>query len=84
MSGPFNASAPDYVTHDMLMSVIARHKHLPVFLPHVPQWMLHLILGEMSVVLTSGSRISPDRLIRSGFEFRYPDIDQALRAITHA
>lgn len=83
MSGPYNASAPDHVTHDMLMSAIARLKHLPVFLPHVPQWMLHLILGEMSVVLTSGSRISPDRLIRSGFEFRYPDIDQALRAITH-
>lgn len=84
MSGPFNVSAPDYITHDMLMSVIARHKHLPVFLPHVPQWMLHLILGEMSVVLTTGSRISPDRLIRSGFEFRYPDIDQALWAIIHA
>jgi NAD dependent epimerase/dehydratase family enzyme len=64
----------------MLMGVIARQKHLPVFLPHVPQWLLHLILGEMSVVLTTGSRISPDHLIRSGFEFRYPDIDQALRA----
>jgi uncharacterized protein (TIGR01777 family) len=80
MSGPFNASAPDHITHDMLMSVIARQKHLPVFLPHVPQWLLHLVLGEMSVVLTTGSRISPDRLIRSGFEFRYPDIDRALRA----
>jgi uncharacterized protein (TIGR01777 family) len=80
MSGSFNASAPDHITHDMLMSAIARQKHLPVFLPHVPKWLLHLILGEMSVVLTTGSRISPDRLISSGFEFRYPDIDQALSA----
>ncbi len=80
MSGPFNASVPDHITHDMLMSVLARQKHLPVFLPHVPSWLLRLILGEMSVVLTTGSRISPDRLIRSGFEFRYPDIDRALRA----
>ncbi len=80
MSGPFNASAPDHITHDMLMGAIARQRHLPVFLPHVPPWLLYLVLGEMSVVLTSGSRISPDRLIRSGFEFRYPDIDQALRA----
>jgi len=80
MSGPFNASAPDHITHDMLMDAVARQRHLPVFLPHVPPWLLHLVLGEMSVVLTSGSRISPDRLIRSGFEFRYPDIDQALRA----
>ncbi len=80
MSGPFNASAPDHITHDRLMSVIARYKHLPIFIPHVPGWLLHLILGEMSVVLTTGSRISPARLIRSGFEFRYPDIDRALRA----
>jgi len=84
MSGPFNASAPEHITHDMFMSVIARQKHLPVFLPHIPEWLLNLVLGEMSVVLTTGSRISPQRLIRSGFEFRYPDIDGALRAITHA
>jgi hypothetical protein len=82
MSGPFNASAPEHITHDMLISVIARQKKLPVFLPHIPEWLLNLVLGEMSMVLTTGSRISPQRLIRSGFEFRYPDIDGALRAIT--
>jgi len=80
MSGPFNASAPEHITHDTLMSVIARQKHLPVFLPHIPEWLLNLVLGEMSVVLTTGSRVSPQRLIRSGFQFRYPDIDVALRA----
>ena len=80
MSGPFNASAPGHVTHDMLMSVIARQKKLPVFLPHIPEWLLKLVLGEMSVVLTTGSRISSQRLIHSGFQFRYPDIDGALRA----
>ena len=80
MSGPFNASAPDHVTHDMLMSAIARQKHLPVFLPHVPPWLLHLILGEMSVVITAGSRVTPDLLISKGFEFRYPDLEKALQA----
>jgi len=84
MSGPYNASAPDHVTHDILMGIIARQKHLPVFLPHVPQWLLHMVLGEMSVVLITGSRISPDRLIKSGFEFRYPDIGKALEAVIPA
>jgi hypothetical protein len=80
MTGPYNASAPGHITHDMLMNEIARQKHLPVFLPHVPQWMLRLILGEMSMVLTTGSRIAPDRLLHAGFEFKYPEIAQALRA----
>lgn len=80
MSGPYNASAPDHITHDMLMSEIARQKHLPVFLPHVPEWLLHLVLGEMSEILTTGSRIAPARLLRSGFEFKYAEIAAALRA----
>ncbi len=80
MTGPYNASAPDHITHDMLMTVVARQKGLPVFLPHVPAWLLRAILGEMSVVLTSGSRISSERLRASGFGFIYPDLVSALQA----
>lgn len=79
MAGPYNAAAPDHITHDMLMHEVARQKRLPLFLPHVPAWLLKVVLGEMSVVLTGGSRISPERLVSSGFRFRYPDIASALR-----
>ncbi len=80
MSGPFNAAAPHHITHDQLMSEVARQKHLPVFLPHVPVWLLKAVLGEMAVILTAGNRISSDRLSGTGFRFRYPDISSALRA----
>lgn len=80
MSGPFNAVAPHQVTHDMMMSEVARQKRLPVFLPHVPAWLLRIVLGDMSVILTHGSRISSDHLSETGFRFSYPDISAALRA----
>jgi len=80
MSGPYNAAAPDHITHDMLMSEVARQKRLPVFLPHVPVWFMRVIFGEMSAVLTTGSRVSSRRLEDSGFRFRYPDIKSALGA----
>lgn len=80
MSGAFNAVAPHHITHDQLMSEVARQKHLPVFLPHVPAWLLRAVVGEMTVILTSGNRISADRLSATGFRFRYPDISAALRA----
>ena len=80
MSGAFNAVAPHHVTHDQLMNEVARQKHLPVFLPHVPVWLLRAVFGEMAVILTAGSRISSDRLSATGFRFRYPDISSALRA----
>lgn len=80
MTGPYNASAPDHITHDMLMAGVARQKGLPVFLPRVPAWLLRAILGEMSVVLTAGSRISSGRLRAAGFRFMYPDLVSALEA----
>jgi uncharacterized protein (TIGR01777 family) len=80
MSGAYNAVAPDHVTLDGVMKEIARQKHLPVFLPHIPVWLMRAVLGEMSVMITTGSRISPERLTNSGFTFRYPDIASALRA----
>jgi len=80
MTGPYNAVAPEHITHDKLMLTLARQKHLPVFLPRIPAWLLRLILGEMSVLLTTGSRVSADRLLASGFEFRHPDIASALEA----
>lgn len=79
MTGPYNASAPGHVTLEALMMEIARQKHLPVFLPHIPEWFMRAVLGEMSVILTTGSRISSARLANEGFSFRYPDIASALR-----
>lgn len=80
ISGPYNAVAPHHVTHDILMGEVARQKHLPLFLPRVPEWVLNAVFGEMATVLTRGSRISSDRLSATGFRFRYPDISSALRA----
>jgi hypothetical protein len=80
MSGAYNAAAPHHVTHDMLMREVARQKRLPLFLPHVPAWLLRAVMGEMSLLLTTGSRVSGERLSAVGFQFGYPDISSALQA----
>ena len=80
MTGIFNAVSPEHITHDMLMREIAKQKRLPVFLPCIPEWLARLMLGEMSVVITTGSRVSCDKLTLTGFEFRFPDIRSALKA----
>ncbi|MDZ7633034.1 MAG: TIGR01777 family oxidoreductase [Bacteroidales bacterium] len=79
MNGPYNASAPDHQTHDMLMAGVAKQKRLPILLPHLPAWLLRALMGEMSVILTAGNMISPERIISSGFAFRYPELAPALR-----
>jgi hypothetical protein len=53
----------------------------PAFL-RVPASLLRLVLGEAAdELLLGGARISSGKLERSGFAFRDPEIEAALRRI---
>ena len=55
--------------------------HRPAFAP-VPALALKALYGEMAEVVTTGRRMVPARLQELGFEFRWPDLEEALRAAT--
>jgi NAD dependent epimerase/dehydratase family enzyme len=42
---------------------------------------MKLIFGEMSVILLKGSRVSSDKIIKKGFNFKYENLNMALRNI---
>ena len=44
-----------------------------------PAFMVRLVLGEFGEVLLTGQKVLPRRLLDAGFEFLFPDIDQALK-----
>jgi len=81
MTGAFNAVSPQHVTHDEFIRVMAKVMNRPLFLPPVPAFLLRALLGEMSQVVLNGSRISCEKLIKSGFSFDYPDLEQALKNV---
>jgi NAD dependent epimerase/dehydratase family enzyme len=35
-------------------------------------------MGEMGTIVMSSQRAVPDKLLKNGFEFQYPDIEKAL------
>lgn len=46
----------------------------------VPAILLRLVMGEMAeALLLASRRIEPRRLLQSGYEFRYPELEAALR-----
>ena len=53
---------------------------MKTFMP-APGFMIKLILGDFGSVLLKGQRVIPRRLLESGFRFRYPDIEEALKNI---
>jgi len=81
INGSFNAVAPQQVTHDDFMKILGKIMKRPVLRVPVPGFLLKLILGEMSEVILTGSRVSSDKIINSGFRFRYSMLEEALRDV---
>ncbi|MDQ3111408.1 MAG: TIGR01777 family oxidoreductase [Bacteroidota bacterium] len=78
MNGPYNAAASQHVTNKEFVKTIGKVLHRPVFLPPVPKFALKLFLGEMSGIVTEGSRVSNQKLLNAGFHFQHTQLEEAL------
>lgn len=79
LSGPVNATAPEAVTNEVFTRTLGRVLGRPTVLP-VPAFALRLAVGQMAdEALLSSARVRPRKLEESGFSFRYPHLEAALR-----
>jgi uncharacterized protein len=81
--GPVNVTAPEPVTNKELSRTLGRVLRRPAFAP-VPALAVKTLYGEMASIVTTGQRAVPARLQELGYDFRRPDLEQALRAATGA
>ncbi len=75
--GSYNLCAPHPVRNAVFARHLGRQLHRPAFLP-LPAPLLRLLLGELACLLLAGQNARPSRLLESGFEFRFADLDAAL------
>jgi uncharacterized protein len=80
LNGAVNLTGPNPVTNAELSRALGRVLHRPAVLP-VPAFALRVLYGEMSVIVTTGQRVVPERLKRAGYEFRFHDVEPALRDV---
>lgn len=79
LSGPVNLASPNPVTNEEMIATMKGLTRRP-FLPGVPAFILKLLYGDMArEILLSGCHALPDKLINSGFQFRYTTLEQTLR-----
>jgi len=76
-SGAYNLIAPQQVSNRQFIKALGRVMHRPSIIP-VPAFALRLLFGEMSVMVLEGQNLSAERLLQSGFAFRFPKIEPAL------
>jgi uncharacterized protein (TIGR01777 family) len=79
LDGPVNAAAPNPVTNAEFTATLARVLHRPAVL-HVPAFAPRLVLGEFAdEMLFASIRVEPARLLETGYRFRFPELETALR-----
>lgn len=82
MSGPYNATSPEPMTNKEFSRLLARRLKRPFILPNVPKFVLKIMFGEFASSVTGGNRVSPDKILDAGFEFRYPSLKKALDSLS--
>ena len=78
LEGPLNGVAPEPVRNAAFGKALGAALRRPALMP-TPPIALRLLLGERAGVLTASQRVSAARAQESGYAFRHPAIDGALR-----
>jgi uncharacterized protein len=79
LSGPVNAVSPSPVTNADLTKMLGRILSRPSGIP-VPSIVVRKVFGEFAdATLLSSARIKPTKLLEAGYEFRFPNLEFALK-----
>lgn len=79
--GPLNVTAPAPARMGAVAAALGRVLRRPSLLP-APAVVLRLMLGEMAdAMILSSQRVLPAATQAAGYQFRYPELDAALRAV---
>lgn len=76
LSGVFNAVSSEHIMMNDFSKALLRSFGKTSFLPNVPAFLVRLFLGEMSVMLLKGYRVSNYKIKQTGFKFEYSSIEK--------
>ncbi len=77
--GVYNGVSPNPLSQYQFMASLAQQLSRPMILA-LPAVLVRLVLGELSIEVTQGARVSAKRLLGLGFVFRHPHLETALKS----
>ncbi|MBN2590719.1 MAG: TIGR01777 family oxidoreductase [Sedimentisphaerales bacterium] len=79
--GAFNLTSPEPLRMKQFCRKLGRALKSPSW-TFVPGFILRKVFGEMAdEMILSGQKVLPEKLLAAGFEFKYPEVEKALRTI---
>ena len=78
--GAYNLISPDTTSNYDFTRTLSSILQRPYWF-HLPERLIQVVLGEMSVLVTQGRYAKPKRLLDEGFGFRFANLNNALNDI---
>jgi uncharacterized protein (TIGR01777 family) len=79
ISGAVNTTAPNPSTNEEFTKTLGKVINRPTILP-IPEFAVKLLFGEMGErLLLEGQKVLPEKLQDNGFEFKFPNLEDALK-----
>ncbi len=78
MNGTYNAVSPNRITNIEFTKTLARVLKKPLWFPKVPALLLKFIFGKMSEIILKGSSVSPEKIIKAGYQFEFSNLEETL------
>ncbi|MFH2054471.1 MAG: TIGR01777 family oxidoreductase [bacterium] len=81
LHGPVNAVSPNPISNREFTKILANLLRRPALF-FQPAWLLKLLFGQMAEeTILAGARVMPEKLTNSGYQFRTPDLREALESV---
>jgi uncharacterized protein (TIGR01777 family) len=78
LSGSVNGASPGVVRMKEFSKTLGRILHRPSFLP-IPKFAVKILKGELGNYVTDSQRVVMDKLLKSGYKFKFQNLEDALR-----
>ena len=81
-NGAYNLCAEHAVTWSALITEVQKHKKISLKF-YIPAFILRIVFGSEKAkeLMLKDQPISPNRLVKEGFRFKYSHIDQAINSL---
>ena len=81
MEGAYNAVSPEHITQKEFMRTLAGAMNKKrIFIP-VPGFFLKIFLGGRLDLILKGSRVSAEKIIKAGYQFKINNLPEALNGL---
>jgi len=80
VNGIYNAVSPNPVINREFTKVFGKILKRPTMFP-VPNFVLKIALGELSALLLGSQMVIAQKIIDTGFKFKYSQLEEALREV---